>query len=220
MVATKVRTRGSRGAGKRVHRRSASEAKDAILAAAERRIAADGPSALRLQDVARDAGITHPAVLHHFGSRSELVAEVARRAIETLERELLSLLEAPGTPPEVLLERAFERLAQADHGRLVAWLLLSEDEAALGALARTQRLAEIAAAVHGRRLAAARGAPVSLEDSLFGVLLVVLVTLGHAVVGERIVTRAGLGDPAALRQRFQRWLKGLIAERFGPPPPR
>ncbi len=198
-------------------RRSAGEARDAILEAAQRRIAALGPAALRLSDVAADAGITHPAVLHHFGSRGGLVAEVARRAIETLERELLSLLETPGVPPEALLERAFERLARADHGRLVAWLLLSEDEAATAALARTQRLTEIAAAVHGRRLAEAAGAPISLEDSLFGVLLVVLVTLGSAVVGERIVTRAGLGDPAALRLRFQRWLKGLLADRFAPP---
>ncbi len=209
--------RPRRTSTRRAPRRSSSEARAAILEAAAARITAAGPASLRLQDVAADAGITHPAVLHHFGSRAELVAEVARSAIETLERELLALLEVPDLPPAVLLERAFERLARADHGRLVAWLLLSEDEAAVSALARTQRLGEIAAAVHGRRVAAAGGAPISIEDSLFGVLLVVLVTLGNAVIGERIVTRAGLGDPALLRQRFGQWLRGLIAERFAQP---
>ena len=61
-------------------RRSAAETRDAILEAAERRLVDGGPEAIRLQEIAADAGISHPAILHHFGSREGLVeAMVAAR---------------------------------------------------------------------------------------------------------------------------------------------
>ena len=54
-------------------RRTKEEAQRVILDAAEERLANGGPEALRLQDIAADVGISHPAILHHFDyqSRSE-----------------------------------------------------------------------------------------------------------------------------------------------------
>ena len=60
----------------RAPRRTAEETRAAILDAAERRLKASGPASIRLQDVAAEAGISHPAVLHHFGSREGLVQAV------------------------------------------------------------------------------------------------------------------------------------------------
>ena len=47
-------------------RRTKEEAQRVILDAAEERLANGGPEALRLQDIAADVGISHPAILHHF----------------------------------------------------------------------------------------------------------------------------------------------------------
>ena len=73
-------------------RRTAEEAHRRILDATERRLIDGGPEAVRLQDIAADVGISHPGILHHFGSRERLLAALAKRAIGNLERELLAIL--------------------------------------------------------------------------------------------------------------------------------
>src|ERR1700761_1952547 len=66
-------------------RRSPEEARARILDAAEGIMAkGGGPASLRLQDVARLAGISHPTILHHFGSREGLVRALNLRALERL----------------------------------------------------------------------------------------------------------------------------------------
>ena len=54
-------------------RRTAEEAKMMILDAAERRLRELGPAGIKLQELAADVGVSHPAILHHFGSRDRLV---------------------------------------------------------------------------------------------------------------------------------------------------
>ena len=66
MARTKVKARV---------RRTAEDARAAILDAAERRLGATGPGGIRLQEVAADVGVSHSTVLHHFGSREGLVEE-------------------------------------------------------------------------------------------------------------------------------------------------
>src|SRR5215469_16716839 len=104
-------------------------ARDAILEAAERRLREAGPGAIRLQDVAAEVGVSHPAVLHHFGSREGLVRAVVSRAIAKLQDDLASALAAQferGRPDGAdLFERVFAVLFDEGHARLLAWLLLS-----------------------------------------------------------------------------------------------
>jgi AcrR family transcriptional regulator len=50
---------------------------------------------LRLQDIAADVGISHPAVLHHFGSREALVHAVIQRAILSLQKTWSDLSARP-----------------------------------------------------------------------------------------------------------------------------
>ncbi|MFH8411000.1 TetR/AcrR family transcriptional regulator [Streptomyces sp. NPDC018019] len=49
----------------------------AVLAAALDVIAADGPSALSLRDLARRAGVSHAAPAHHFTDRTGLLTAIA-----------------------------------------------------------------------------------------------------------------------------------------------
>src|SRR5580693_3024846 len=74
-------------------RRTAEQARSAILDAAERRLVADGPGAIRLQEVAKDVGVSHPTVLHHFGSREGLVEAVVARALDSLHGGLLAAVQ-------------------------------------------------------------------------------------------------------------------------------
>ena len=53
----------------------------------------DGPAGLRLQDVARAAGVSHPTILHHFGSREGLVRALNQRSVEALRNSVLARLE-------------------------------------------------------------------------------------------------------------------------------
>jgi len=61
-------------------RRTKEEAQRVILDAAEERLANGGPEALRLQDIAADVGISHPAILHHFGVLGILPPNTAKTA--------------------------------------------------------------------------------------------------------------------------------------------
>src|SRR5437773_2209138 len=117
-----------RRAGRRRRvRRSAEEAQRLILDAAEKRLREGGPEAIRHQDIARDVGISHPAILHHFASRDGLTQALERRAMARLEAELvaaLSSLPARGDTVVDIIERAFATLGDAGHARMLAWRVL------------------------------------------------------------------------------------------------
>src|SRR5215475_5977866 len=72
----------------RVHNEATAQA---LLAAAERIVEADGVDALSLRRVAREVGTTTRAVYSVFGSKEALLGALGRRAFEILETELDSL---------------------------------------------------------------------------------------------------------------------------------
>jgi AcrR family transcriptional regulator len=191
-------------------RRTAVEARAAILDAAEKRLLSVGPAGIRLQDVAADVGVSHPAVLHHFGSREALVEAVIQRAMGQLEAELVEVLTAqPIGEMEAadILERTFRVLGDRGWGRIMAWMLLSghvPDE--------RRQLAAIARAVHARRLQehAGREAEPSYEDTLFSVLCGALAMFGDAVAGPAMRKSGGLPEKSA--PRFRRWLAALLLD--------
>ncbi|HEX6839463.1 MAG TPA: helix-turn-helix domain-containing protein [Polyangia bacterium] len=204
------------------HRRSAEEARREILDAAERRLAAAGPAAVRLQDVAADVGVSHPAVLHHFGSREALVRAVVDRAVRRLEAALIESLQAAGgAPPDgaALLERVFATLADGGHARLMAWLLLSGQEAIDVHAARASWRA-IVDATHAMRPRGGGSGAAAREDTLFAVMLAALATFGQAIAGDAVLAMAGLPRDADAAPRFRRWLAALLAEHLERPPPR
>ncbi|MEU6670131.1 TetR/AcrR family transcriptional regulator [Streptomyces sp. NPDC046727] len=60
----------------------------AVLAAALDVIAADGPSALSLRDLARRAGVSHAAPAHHFKDRTGLLTAIAAEGYGLLAQAL------------------------------------------------------------------------------------------------------------------------------------
>jgi AcrR family transcriptional regulator len=194
-------------------RRTADEARDEILDAAERTLRDGGPSAIRLQEIAAQVGISHPAVLHHFGSREGLVAAVIDRAMLHLEQDLVrAFAEAGPEPPDAadLLERVARVLGGAGHARLIAWLLLSGYEPLHGEATRV-RWQQIAEAIHAVRLSRVTGKKKpSLEDTRFTLVLSSLAMLGEAIAGKGALEAAGFGGDPRAAQRFRKWFGALL----------
>ena len=203
----------------RRRRRSPELARQEILDAAERRFAELGPTAVRLQDVAADVGVSHPAVLHHFGSREALVRAVVERAVRRLESSLLETISGSGDqPPDgaSLLGRVFATLADGGHARLMAWLLLSGQEANDARAAQPSWRA-IIDVTHAMRPIAGGGAA-AREDTLFCVVLAALATFAQAIAGDAVMDMAGLGDDPHAGARFRSWLAGLLADHLSQSP--
>ena len=196
-------------------RRTAEGARREILDAAEKRLRELGPDRIRLQQIAADVGVSHPAILHHFDSFEDLIQQVVQRAVENLRIELVRSLEAVGDEggPIALemLERAFEVLVEKGHARLFLWLLLSGHWPE----PMEQRLRVVAEVAHRRRERIEPGANVSFEETLFRTLLVALVLLGEAAAGDRMRESAGLADDPGAARRFREWLARLLSQPHG-----
>jgi AcrR family transcriptional regulator len=195
-------------------RRSAAETRNAILEAAERRLLEGGPDALRLQEIAADVGISHPAILHHFGSREGLVEAMVRRGIERLQGQFLEGWPSAKEPDiEGVLERFYEVTSRRGMARLLAWLILS------GQSYRTLKpdsLKPAAARMHAGRVRRSekegRRLP-ELEETQSAATLLFILVLGDSLFGTGIRRAMGLGSDADSTRRFRRWL-GKVVERM------
>jgi AcrR family transcriptional regulator len=201
-------------------RRQAERAREEILDAAERRLVADGPAALRVQAVAREVGVSDAAVHYHFGSRDGLLQAVVRRAARRLRDDVANVLERWEPEPAAVEELAdLLRILYTDRGyaRLTAWLRLAGWRPSGSGLLRQQ-----AEALHRRRAELAalpspsgEAAP-GLEDTLFSLALVNVAAWGEPLILEAVLAMFGLpGDEAGV-ERFRQWLARLVADRLAP----
>ena len=194
-------------------RRTADDARAAIMDAAEKRLQEVGPAGIRLQDVAADVGVSHPTVLHHFGSREALVRSVIERRSGALERDLLAemamRLGAEEDPVGSMIESVARTLGPGGHARVVAWLALAgieptrQDGAGLDAIAR--------ASFELRKSRwKQKGKVPDFEDTYFVILLAALAVFGDAIAGPLL---RGDPDPRSSTQtsvRFRKWLSVVI----------
>ena len=198
-------------------RRPAERAREEILDAAERRLVADGPGAVRVQAVAREIGVTDAAVHYHFGSRDALLEAVVRRAARRLRDDVVEVLGRWEPRPAAMAELTeLLRVLYTERGyaRLTAWLALTGRRPSGSGMLRAQ--AEV---VHRRRaepVAAADDAPPDLVDTLFSLALINVVLWSEPLIGEAVLAMFGLpGDDAGVGQ-FRRWLARLVADRLAP----
>ncbi len=198
-------------------RRSAAETRSAILEAAERRLLDGGPDAIRLQEIAADAGISHPAILHHFGSREGLVEAMVIRGIAGLQEQFLKGWPSVKEPDiEGVLERFYEVASNRGMARMLAWLILS------GQSHRTMKpglLKPAAERMHAGRVRRAHREgrrPPELEDSLFAATHLFILVLGDSLFGPSIRRAMGLGSGADSTRRYRQWLSKVI-ERMASP---
>ena len=191
-------------------RRTADEARTAILDAAERSLVASGPAGIRLQEVAADVGVSHPTVLHHFGSREGLVEAVVARAMQSLQAGLLDAVRtSPKGPDQValLLERVYETMVQGGHARAFLWLALDGYAPTMEQL----QVRSFAAAIHEIRRTEPGNEERSVEDTYFTVLLPALALLAMSVTARSADAKEAEGEECGPR-RFRAWLAKLLYE--------
>jgi AcrR family transcriptional regulator len=192
-------------------RRSAAETRSAILEAAERRLLGGGPEAIRLQEIAADAGISHPAILHHFGSREGLVEAMVLRGITNLQAQFLEGWPSAKEPDiEGVLDRFYEVASRRGIARMLAWLILSGQ----GNRTMTPGVFKPAAErMHAGRVRRAlnqgRRSP-ELEETLFAATLLFILVLGDSLFGPSVRRAIGLGSGADSTRRYRRWLSKTV----------
>lgn len=197
--------------------------RERILEVAGRMLNQVGPDGLRLQEIAKEVGVSHPLLLHHFGSRAGLVHAVVERSMHALEADILSSLASPtGEPPSdptALIERTFRAFHDQGHARLLAWLSLS----GMSQKDSGSKLGDIALMIHTMRTnqLEARGSKVPPpEDSAFVVTLALFALLGDAMWGRVIREGTTMGKQDPTGERFRQWLTGkLVALLETPAPP-
>jgi TetR/AcrR family transcriptional regulator, repressor for neighboring sulfatase len=187
-------------------RRSAEEARKRILEAAERELMRVGPEGLRLTDLARELRVSHPAILHHFGSREGLVAAVVQQTMTKLSEDMIAGLR-DATDRDRLMDMVAEVCTGRGFARLSAWLMLSGRVGALPAKPDfpIRRMAE---AVHALREHEANDA--SYEDTLFVLQLVAIALLGDAIFGAAVRRASAVDATPAAAQEFRRRLARLL----------
>ncbi|MBO6668760.1 TetR/AcrR family transcriptional regulator [Parvibaculum sp.] len=197
-------------------RRTADEARRLILDAAEARLARQGPEGLRLQDIARDVGISHPAILHHFENREGLVRALIARTNTQLRDSLLGALGENDASRDAAdhIGHVFEALSDRGTARLLSWLLLTGR--ATEQSDAHNIMGEIVDALQARRTdyAKERGKPApDKEDTLFLAMLTANAAFGEAIVGRQLAEAAGL-DQDGIR-RFRAWFAKLLNDHLG-----
>lgn len=200
-------------------RRTAEEARRIILDAASQRLAALGPEGIRLQDIAKDVGISHPTILHHFESREGLVLALTQRATEQLRAELFAAFagrQARDTDMHPILDRVFDVLSRQGHARLIGWMILS------GAIRQSPEqglLRDLTDLIHPMRVeeSKARGMPApERDDTLFIVMLGAVAAFGDGLFGPMVRRAAGVTDEALTAERFRAWFAELLRSRILP----
>jgi len=194
-------------------RRTAEDARRQILDAAELRLAQSGPAGIRLQDVAADLGISHPVILHHFGSREGLIRALTNRAVVELKDKLMVAIESSDVHTEDILGEVFNAFRGGLAQRL-AWLAIAGTDE--GHEQHDMVTLDIVRTIQEQRVKAAPpGKVIDEQDTKSIVYLVTAAAFGDAIFGAQLRRRAGLDADAAANAAFQRWLAQLLQSHMG-----
>lgn len=188
--------------------KSQADARAAILDAAEKVMTEVGPAGLRISAVAKQAGMAHPNVIHHFGSREGLIAAVAERvglrATERITAAIRKAAKAGASQKRSALTEVLDTAFLGDEGRLVAWLHMSGVGNSMDAnMARI-----LAVSQELRRTVDADADPVNTSRL---VMLITLALVGEAVYGAGISEALGFDDSNDGGQgNFRAWLASIV----------
>jgi AcrR family transcriptional regulator len=189
-------------------RRTPEEARRVILDAAEQVMSRSGPGGLRLQEVAEAAGVSHPAILHHFESRDGLIKALNLRTIDELGEAVRAQMEASGGGGEAV--RAAFAAYRGGLAQRVIWVLQSGGFSA-DQQAGPRLVDELAGRLHALRCRLAKpGEAPDPADSRAVVHLITVAGLGDALVGGRLRHAGDAAAEARQAAQFEDWLAALI----------
>jgi TetR/AcrR family transcriptional regulator, transcriptional repressor for nem operon len=114
--------------GAAVKNEVSSNSREKILASATRVAGAHGYGGLNFRDIAEDVGIRAASMYHHFPSKADLGAEVARRYWEEFEVMLNALLAESSDPIQCLRQYpdTFRKALQSDNRMCLCSFMAAE----------------------------------------------------------------------------------------------
>ncbi|HEX4504233.1 MAG TPA: TetR/AcrR family transcriptional regulator [Alphaproteobacteria bacterium] len=133
-------------------------AREAILQAARRTAQAHGYGGLNFRDIGAEVGIKAASIYHHFPSKADLGAAVAKRYWEDTAAELDALFEATGNPAKALqaYPGLFRRSLEQDNRMCLCSFMAAEyDDLPDAVKTEVQAFADVNVAWLARMLAAA-----------------------------------------------------------------
>jgi TetR/AcrR family transcriptional regulator, repressor for neighboring sulfatase len=179
-------------------RRTAEEAKSLILSVASDRLSAFGLEGLNISGVAKDAGMSHATVIHHFGSTGAMREALLEKMTHDLLSDVMVALNHHEEPAKIL-DHLFEMLSQGGHGRLLAWLALDQ-QAFTPASGSKGLFTEIL-----NTISEDTSDPAHAKQIIF---LVAIAAMGKSICGDAIAGLIGMNESEA--QQFPEWLAELI----------
>ena len=188
-------------------KRSAAEARDEALAAARILLLEQGPAAVTLANVGRAIAMSHPNVIHHFGSAAGLQTALMEAMIRDLADALgdaVSALYVDAEAPARLVDRVFDAFGKGGAGQLAAWLVLARELDHFESL--EQAVADLVAAVRAR----VPDSPDSEARIRNIVLLIAVTAFGDALIGPHLRRMLGQ-ETGATREVIAQILPLIIA---------
>jgi AcrR family transcriptional regulator len=196
-------------------RRSPAEARNAVLAAARARLLAHGLEGLKIAAVARDAGMSHATLIHHFGSSLGMRDALIDSMAQDLLAEFVLLLDdgpAPSDRRAAMLGKLFATLSDEKHAQLFAWLAIESQQSAGEAQRHDSATAELLAMLLERIRRRDGQPPMDAKVARFGVVLAITSAMGLGLARPWL-ERMDLLDGEADAQRFAVWLGELLETR-------
>ena len=174
-------------------RRPADQVRQLALECARRLLLQHGPSAITLQAVAGQLGMTHGNVTHHFGSANGLQGALAEAMIRDLVdavQAALAGLRAGETDVRDVIDLVFDAFDAGGAGQLIAWLASSGHRDRLVPLCLT--VAELATTLEHPAV------DQQAEARRVGRIIsaVIVPALGAALLGRELAGALLLGDDA------------------------
>ncbi|MBI3438941.1 MAG: TetR family transcriptional regulator [Proteobacteria bacterium] len=188
-------------------RRPVEEARENILAAAEKLLVEQGPLALKLTEVAAAAKVANASVLHHFGSIDTLHTALMERMVQQLIADLLAISDRVGDEEgqrDAVVRALFDVFETRGAARLAAWLELT------GEWKRLTHVREAVASVVTKRAGFGDVTPAEAQDL---VLVSVLVAMGAGLFGRSLAHLVGQA-PAHTRSLAAELLRAHVVKRM------
>ena len=186
-------------------RRTPEQARTTILDAAEKLLLEEGLSGLKLAKVAQVVGISHPGVLHHFGSADGLLTAIHQRISLNLRQSILDAIANPEADPgSNQIGQILEKLGDHRTGQLLACLVA----AGLDPFPPVEEkgMKQVIERVH----ASVENAGKSYEETEFAVQLALLAMIGDAILGKNVRTRMDVPNVDEATTKFRQNLQQLL----------
>jgi AcrR family transcriptional regulator len=189
-------------------RRTSEQARAAILEVARQRLGEHGLDGLNVVDVARDTGISHTTLIHHFGTADGMRSALVSHMTSELLRDVIAALRGDSPQPVIILKDLFAALSQSGHARLLAWLAVGDSELLKSLDSPTPEVTALFAELIE---VLASQLPTALDREPAArrmVYLVATAAIGYAVSGSLLPRVIGLDREDA--QAFPEWLGGQL----------